>query len=170
MPSSGAWAGGDARKRRMELDAVDKRILRAVQARCTLNADELAEASGVSPSTALRRLKRLRDARVITAEVAVLDPKQVGRPLQMIVAVRLERDDGRAVRGFIMEMQKHPAVTQCYFVTGSADYMLHLTVADMDEFNTFVERQLIANPHVASTDTHVVINPIKVGLAVPIAD
>lgn len=154
----------------MDLDAVDKRILRAVQTKCTLNADELADVSGVSPSTALRRLKRLRDGGVIKAEVAVLDPRQVGKPLQMIVAVRLERDDGRAVRAFIDQMQRHPAVTQCYFVTGSADYVLHLAVADMDEFNEFVQQKLIANPHVAATDTHVVINPIKVSLAVPICD
>jgi Lrp/AsnC family leucine-responsive transcriptional regulator len=133
-------------------------------------ADELADVSGVSPSTALRRLKRLRDAGVIKAEVAVLDPRKVGKPLHMIVAVRLERDDGHAVRVFIDQIRRHPAVTQCYFVTGSADYVLHMSVSDMDEFNEFVQQKLIANPHVAATETNVVIKAIKAGLAIPIED
>lgn len=154
----------------MDLDPVDKRILRAVQAKCTLNADELAEASGVSPSTALRRLKRLRDERVITAEVAVVDPKQVGRPLHMIVGVRLEREDAKSATAFKRQMREHPAVLMCYFVTGNADYIMHISAASMEEFNDFVQSHFVSNPLVSMSETNVVISPVKVGLAVPIAD
>lgn len=135
-----------------------------------LRAEELGERCGMSPSTVLRRLKRLRDAGVIVAETAVVDPRKVGRPLAMIVGVTLERDDARVANEFIREMRACPAVTQCYFVTGAADYILHISAADMEEFNTFVQERLIANPHVAMSQTHVVISPVKVGLAVPISD
>lgn len=154
----------------MDLDAIDRRILRAVQSRCTLSAEELGELCGASPSTALRRLKRLRDERVIVSEVAVVDPKKVGRPLMMIVGVRLNRDDTKIADAFIRRMREHRAVTQCYFVTGSADYIIHVSAADMDEFDDFVRSELISNPHVEMTATNVVIKPIKVGLEVPIGD
>lgn len=154
----------------MDLDAIDKRILRAVQSRCTLSAEELSELCGASPSTALRRLKRLRDERVIVSEIAVVDPKKVGRPLAMIVGVRLDRDDANIAGAFIRRMREHRAVTQCYFVTGAADYVIHLAVADMDEFDEFVRSELISDPHVEMTATSVVIKPIKVGLGVPIGD
>lgn len=154
----------------MDLDTVDKKILRAVQANCMLSAEELGEVCGASPSTVLRRLKRMRDAGIITAEVAVVDPRKVGRPLLMIVGLQLERDDARIASAFVRQMREHPAVMQCYFVTGPADYIIHVSARDMDEFNEFVQTHLIANPHVLMTATSVVVSPLKVGLIVPIAD
>lgn len=154
----------------IELDRTDRRLLRAIQKDCTVGAEALGEHCGASPSTVLRRLKRLRDLGVVTAEVAVVDPKKVGRPLMMIVGVRLQGEDAKVASDFMQTMRAHPAVMQCYFVTGEADYIVHLSVADMEEFNAFVQDHLIANPHVQMTATNVVISPLKVGLAVPIAD
>ena len=88
----------------------------------------------------------------------------------MIIGLRLERDDARIAGEFMRRMREHPAVMQCYFVTGSADYIIHISAADMDEFNAFVQAELVANPHVAVTETNVVINALKVGLKIPIAD
>ncbi len=153
----------------MHLDAIDRKILRLVQGNCMLGADELGEKCGASPSTALRRLKRLRDAGVIVEEVAVVDPKKVGRPLLMIVGVRLDRDNAKVAAAFIRQMREHPAVMQCYFVTGSADYIVHISARDMDEYNTFVQT-LISNPHVTMSETNVVISPLKTGLKIPIDD
>lgn len=154
----------------IELDRTDRRILVAIQKDCTTGAEVLAEQCGASPSTVLRRLKRLRDLGVVTAEVAIVDPKKVGRPLMMIVGVRLQRDDAKVAADFVKAMRAHPAVMQCYFVTGEADYIIHLSVADMEEFNAFVQDHLIANPHVQMTATNVVVSPLKVSLTVPIAD
>ena len=154
----------------IELDRTDRRILRIIQKDCTVGAEALGEQCGASPSTILRRLKRLRDLGVVTAEVAVVDPKKVGRPLMMIVGVRLQGEDAKAAADFVQTMRSHPAVMQCYFVTGEADYIIHLSVIDMEEFNAFVQDNLIANPHVQVTATNVVISPLKVGLTVPIAD
>lgn len=154
---------------REELDTVDQKLLREVQANCMLSADELGERCGASPSTVLRRLKRMRDEGVITAEVAVVEARKIGRPLHMIVGIRLERDDAKIVETFVRQMREHPAVMQCYFVTGSADYIVHITARDMDEYNEFVQT-LVANPHVSMTETNVVIKPIKAGLRVPIGE
>lgn len=153
----------------MHLDAIDKKILRLVQRNCMLGAEELGEKCGASPSTALRRLKRLRDACVIVEEVAVVDPKKVGRPLLMIVGVRLDRDNAKVAAAFIRQMREHPAVMQCYFVTGSSDYIVHINARDMDEYNAFVQT-LISNPHVTMSETNVVISPLKAGLKIPIDD
>lgn len=124
----------------------------------------------MSPSTALRRLKRLRDTGVITSEVAILDPRKVGRPLLMIVGVRLERDDASVVGNFLDRIRADPAVMQCYFVTGSADYILHISARDMDEFNELMQDLLVSNPHVSMSETSVVMKSIKVGLTLPILD
>lgn len=151
----------------MELDAVDKKILRAVQDKCLISADELGEVCGASPSTALRRLKRLRDTGVIKQEVAILDPKAVGRSLHMIISVRLFHEDAKVASAFIRQMREHPDVMQFYFVTGSTDYIIHISARDMDGYNAFVQL-LVDNPKVHFTETNVVINALKVGLKVPV--
>ena len=151
------------------LDDGDRRLLRQVQADSSLSADELGERCGMSASTVLRRLKRLRSSGVIKQEVAILDHRDVGRPLLLIIGLRLERDDAAVVSTFLERVRADPAVMQCYFVTGSSDYILHVSARDMDEYHDFV-RQLVENPHVAMSETHVVINPVKMTLAVPIDD
>ncbi len=152
----------------MKLDRIDRKILAAVQADCTIGAEALGELCGASPSTALRRLRKLRAAGVIVAEVAVVDGRKVDRGLLMIVGVRLEREDARIAADFRRSLEAHPAVMQLYFVTGSADYILHVSAASMAEYDEFVETVLVANPHIAMTETHVVIRPIKMGLSVPV--
>jgi Lrp/AsnC family transcriptional regulator, leucine-responsive regulatory protein len=151
----------------MELDAIDSKILRAVQANCLISADELSETCGASPSTVIRRLKRLRDTGVIREEVAILEPKAVGRPLQMFIGVRLWHDDEKVAAAFIRQMREHPAVMQFYFVTGSTDYIVLISARSMDDYNAFVQL-LVENPRIHFTETNVVINALKVGLKVPI--
>ena len=152
----------------MELDRIDRKILAAVQADCTIGAEALGAMCGTSPSTALRRLRKLRAAGVITAEVAVVDGRKVDRGLLMIVGVRLEREDARIAADFRRRLEAHPAVMQLYFVTGSADYILHVSAATMAEYDEFVETVLVSNPHIAMTETHVVIRPLKMGLSLPV--
>ena len=153
----------------MRLDSIDRKILRAVQENCLLGAEVLAERSGTTPSTAQRRLKKLRAAGVIRAEVAVLDGGKLGRELLMILGVRLERDDARFAAEFRSRVTAHPAVMQLYLVTGKSDYILHVSAANMAEFDDFVETILVSDRRVTMTETHVVIRPLKVGLSLPIA-
>lgn len=152
----------------MHLDRVDRKILRAVQSNCMLGTDELSNLCDASPSTILRRLKKMRKAGVITSEVALVDPKMVGRPLLFILGVRLERDDADVAADFTRKLKENPAVMQCFLVTGAADYIVHVSAKDMEEYERFVQSMLISNPHVTMTETNVVISPLKLGLSVPI--
>lgn len=153
----------------VSLDAADRRLLRIIQRDASRSAEEIGAQCGMSASTALRRLKRLRAAGVIRSEAAVLDPVKVGRPLLLIMGVRLEREDAAIIQNFLDRVIADPAVMQCYFVTGSSDYILHISARDMDEYEAFL-RELISHPHVAMSETHVVIKAIKVSLSVPIED
>lgn len=151
-----------------KLDVFDRKILRAVQQTCRLSAEELGAVARLSPSAALRRLNRLRSIGVIKAEVAIIDPAAVNRPLLMIVGVTLEGDDAKAVANFTRKMQNTPAVVQCYFVTGQFDYIVVYAAKDMAEFDRFIQSELIADPCVSASSTSVVIRPVKVGLAIPV--
>src|SRR6185312_11664911 len=76
---------------RFELDTVDMRILRVLQANGRATYDEVAAAVSLSPSATLRRVKRLEDAGVIAGYVALVKPEAVGLALTAYITVRLEK-------------------------------------------------------------------------------
>ena len=150
------------------MDALDRRILREVQRDCSPSAAELAERCGTTESTALRRLKRLRDGKVIQRQVAVVDPAKVGRGVTIVLTVRLERETPAVLDAFRKRLAAHPDVTHCYFVTGSWDYVLILTVSEMAAYDRFLTEMIVGQKAVVATDTHVVLQPLKTAAPIPI--
>ena len=150
------------------MDALDRRILREVQRDCSDSASELAARCGTTESTALRRLRSLRKAGVIRQQVALVEPTKVGRSLMVWVTVRLEREDGAGVRRFIERVKNHPDVLQFHFVTGTSDYLILLSVATMESYDSFLQEHLVPDPLVVMSDTNVVVRPIKMSTVIPI--
>lgn len=154
---------------RVPLSPAEKRLLQLMQKDCTLSADELGTRCGMSASTVLRRLRKFRSAGVIRAEVAIIDAAALGRPLVLFLSVRLERDDASVIQEFSDWVDSNPSITQCYFVTGTMDYILHISARDMEDYDQLI-RFLLNNPNVVMSETQVVIRPLKSGFAIPIED
>ena len=81
-------------KSTIALDAIDRRILRALQRDGRLPVVALAEQVGLSATPCQRRVKRLEEAGVIARYAAVLDPQWLGLPLQAFIMVALESHAG----------------------------------------------------------------------------
>ncbi len=150
------------------MDALDRRILRQVQDDCSRPAAELAKLCGTTESTALRRLNRMRRDGVIRKEVAIIDGQKVGRGLLLVLNVRLEREDERGHQAFVKRITGHPDVLQFYFVTGSVDYLIILSVRSMEDYDRFLNDYLVVDPLIVMSDTNVVIRQLKMNLALPI--
>jgi len=75
----------------IELDQIDLRVLRVLQASGRATYDEIAQVVNLSPSATLRRVKRLEESKVISGYVALLDPEGVGLALTAYINVRLEK-------------------------------------------------------------------------------
>ena len=143
------------------MDSLDTRLLREVQRDCTRSAAQLAEICGTTESTALRRLRRMRRDGTILAEVALVDPSRVGRGLTIFVKVRLEQETGDGAKRFVDRIRVCPDVVQFFFVTGTSDYIIMLCVGQMEDYDRFVQTNLVADPCDVMSDTNVVIRPIK---------
>jgi DNA-binding Lrp family transcriptional regulator len=150
------------------MDSLDRRLLREVQRDCTRSAAQLARRCSTTESTALRRLRQLRRDGTIRAEVALVDPARVGRGLTLFVRVRLECEDGPGATRFVERVAACPDVVQFFFVTGTSDYVIMLCVSRMEDYDRFVQQQLVADPLVVMSDTNVVIRPIKWAAEIPI--
>lgn len=150
------------------IDQLDAKILNLVQQNNRLTVEKIGEQVGLSASACQRRLGRLREDKIIRSDVAVVDPARVGKKLTMIIDVTVEREKPDIMAKFKDAMRAHPQVMQCYYVTGDKDFILVVTVRDMEEFEAFQTEFCTDNPGIGRFSTSVVVDPVKVGLAVPI--
>jgi Lrp/AsnC family transcriptional regulator, leucine-responsive regulatory protein len=116
-----------------ELDEIDRRLLRELQADADRPNVELARLVGLSPAATLNRVRRLKEEGVITGIRAVVDPKALGYPLQVYVAVQLAEHDERAHRRFEAAAAKVPQLISATWVTGETDILCEVVARDVDE-------------------------------------
>ena len=151
-----------------DLDVFDKQLLRLLQVNNRLTAEELAEAVSLSPSAVQRRLKKLRDEKVIEADVSIIASEALGVGIICIVDVVLEDGSSRVLDKFKTCMRKCPEVSHCYFVTGTYDFVLIVHIGDMKQYEAFSKKWLMDNPHVKHFYTHVVMDKVKASHSLPI--
>ncbi|MEH6446117.1 MAG: Lrp/AsnC family transcriptional regulator [Oceanospirillaceae bacterium] len=152
----------------MQLDNQDLQILKILQIDLRKSVEFIANEVGLSSASVQRRLKRLRDNNVISAEVAIVSPKAVGKSMSFIISVELERDHINHLAQFKARIKNEPQVQQCYYVTGEADFVLIVTATDMEDFEQFVQQLFYNDSNVRRYKTSVVMERTKVGLSLPL--
>ena len=144
----------------MDIDGLDRKILVHLQRNNRMANVELADRVGLSPPACLKRVKRLREFGVITADVSLLNPKLAGSQMCMIVSIEMERDRGDIYQQFRRSINDAKEVTQCYQVTGEYDFVLIVTVAGIEAFEAFVERVLHADLNIRKFRTAISIRQV----------
>ena len=152
----------------MKTDPFDKHLLRLVQQNNRLTAEELADIVGLSPSAVQRRLKRLREEKIIEADVSIVSPKAGGIDVTCIVDVILERGSSQMIEKFKLAMQQLSEVMQCYYVTGTYDFIMIVNTLSMQQYEEFTKKWLMDNPNVKHFYTHVIMDKVKVGYSIAI--
>jgi len=134
--------------------------------------DDLASQVGLSASAALRRVKRLEDAKVIAGYVALVAPEQVGLGLTAYINVRLEKHSETHKRNpmdlFRASVQSWPEVVECSALTGEMDYLLRVMVQDMAHYSRFIMDTLLSHPSVQDCKTSFVLDRVKNTTVVPV--
>ena len=152
------------------MDAFDRKILAIYQQGTRRPAAEIGELVGLSAAAVQRRLKRLRECGAVRAEIAHLDGASLGVPVTCVVLLTLaSRPSPRThLDQFKREMRAEPMVQQCYQVTGAADIVLVVSAPSLEAYGAFVRRRIEGDEAVVRYETHVVLDPVKVGLALPL--
>lgn len=155
-----------------QLDAIDRRILRALQADGRMIYDTLAAQVNLSPSATLRRVKRLEESGVIKGYVALVSPERIGLGLTAYLNVRLEKHSEMHKRNpmdlFRAAVQTWPEVVECAALTGEMDYLLRVVVQDMQHYARFIMDTLLKHPSVEDCKTSFVLDRVKNTTAVPV--
>jgi Lrp/AsnC family transcriptional regulator, leucine-responsive regulatory protein len=124
----------------ISLDSVDLELLEALQADADRSNVELARLVGLSPAATLNRVRRLKESGIVRGIVARLDPSAAGFPLQVYVAVTLERHDDHAHRRFADAVRGMPEVISADWVTGETDALLNVVAREVAELQRVLVR------------------------------
>jgi Lrp/AsnC family leucine-responsive transcriptional regulator len=153
---------------RMKLDAIDIKILNALQEDASISNIELADRVGLSQSPCLRRVKALEEARIIRKRVTLLEPRSIDLSVNVFVNVTLEKQIRERLQDFEKEVLRRPEVLECYLMTGEADYLLRVVVQDLDAYERFLKNHLTRIPGVASIKSSFALNQVQYRTALPL--
>ncbi|BDZ48143.1 AsnC family transcriptional regulator [Frondihabitans sucicola] len=145
----------------MHLDDIDTALLRELQRDARRTNRDLAAAVGISPTTALDRIRALRRRGVIRGARLDVDLPSIGRAVQALVAVRIRppsRENIDAFRTWAAELDETIGV---FVVTGTEDFLVHVAVSDNDALYAFVIDRLTERPEVADVRTSVVYEHVR---------
>jgi len=152
----------------MNLDAIDRHILNALQRNGRLQNVELAQQVGLSPSPCLRRVRLLEEAGVIERYVAVLNAAKVGKGLTIFARIWLKGQDADTVNHFTAEILRLPEVVECHLMAGDCDFLLRVVAADLDEYRRFLSVHLTRIRGVQSVKTDIPMQKIKLTSELPV--
>lgn len=146
---------------RAELDAIDLKILRELQADGRMTNVELAERVGISPPPCLRRVRKLEEAGVIEGYHAMLNAPRLGYDLVAFCMVGLKHQSEANLKAFAAVTAQWQIVRQAWMVSGDSDFLLHCVAENLTRFQDFVIEVLTANEHVDTVRTMLTIRQVK---------
>ena len=138
------------------LDRIDLNLLRLLRKNARLPNKELAELSGVAPSTALERIRRLQQTGTLLGYHAEVAPAAVGIGLQAMVTVRLRRHSRALVDSFHTHLLGLHEVMAFYHLAGADDFLVHVGVRDSDHLREFALSAFTERDEVAHIETHLI--------------
>jgi DNA-binding Lrp family transcriptional regulator len=146
-----------------ELDAVDRTILTALSADARIPNNALADRAGIAASTCLGRVRALRERGVIRGFHADVDPAAIGRPIQAMIAVRMQSHARSHLTEFATSVAELPEVLNVFFLAGADDFLVHVAARSTENLRNFVVVNLSGNPDVALTETNLIFEHIRAG-------
>ena len=149
------------------MDRLDVRILDALQREGALTKAQLADRVGSTPSTCLRRVKRLKKSGYLRRCVYLADPGKLQRGIRAIITV-VTRSQAREEReAFARKIRRESAITLAYGVTGELDAILHGNFIDMEEYQATCDRLFEHDPHIVRYTTLFAVERYKEETAIP---
>jgi len=133
----------------LELDKLDTAVLNELQQDGRMTSAELADRVGLSPSAALRRVRRLEEAGVIDRYAMLIDPVAIGRTVSVFVEISLDSQAEELLDEFEEAIRKTPEVMACHLMAGDADYLLHVVCVDVADYERIHRQALASLPHVS---------------------
>ncbi len=152
----------------VELDRIDREILRLLMQDASRSLAEIAGEVGLTPTPCWKRIKRMEEAGVITGRVALVDAEKVGLPISVFVAVETGDHSADWISRFAAAVESLPEIVECWRLGGDVDYLLRVVVPDMAGYDAFYRRFVAAVPALRKVTGRFAMERVKGTTALPI--
>jgi DNA-binding Lrp family transcriptional regulator len=149
------------------LDAIDRQILRELQADGRITNVELASRVGISAPPCLRRVRALEQDGFIKGYRALLDEKRLGFEVTAFAMVHLSSQAEADLAAFEDYVRREPLVRECWMLSGEIDFILKCVAPNLAAFQALVT-ELTAAPHVRNVKTSLTLRNSKDAAMVPL--
>ncbi len=150
----------------IELDHIDRSILRLLAADASLSLNDIAEKVGLTATPCWKRIKRMEESGIIKGRVAVLDPDKLGLPVSVFVSVETSDHSAAWLGKFHEAVKNTPEIVGAWRMSGDVDYLLHVVVPDIAAYDSFY-RKLIEMVPLRNVSSRFAMERMKDG-ALPI--
>lgn len=152
----------------VDLDAIDRRLLRALQANGRISNLELAQAVHLSPAQANRRHRRLEQLGLVTRYEARLNAEALGWSVRAFVHVTMAPAHAALLAEFRQRIADLDAVLECHAVSGDFDYVLKVVAPDLKALSDLIMATIMPLPGVQSVRSTVCLDELKCSAALPL--
>ena len=149
------------------LDDIDRRLLAELQADASVSLEKLGERVGLSRNACWNRVRRLEEAGILKARVALVDPEKVNLGLCVFIAVRTSEHDPAWLETFARETRAIAEIQGVYRTSGDLDYLIRARVPDVAAYDALYQR-LIRRVRLADVSASFVMEEIKETTALPL--
>lgn len=152
------------------LDRIDRAILHELQLDAKLTNLALAESVNLSESACLRRVRRLEESGMIRGYVSLVDQTRAGYPDNVFVQITLTSQQQDDLAAFEAAVKELPEVMECYLMSGEADYIIRVIVADSRDYERIHSQHLTRLPGVDRVHSSFALRTVIKKTEVPIRD
>ncbi len=157
-------------EQQIALDRIDRQIIQALIDDGRASVEKVAEAVGLSPTPARRRIRNLEKIGVIKGYSAVIDPEKCGLDLSIYVLVTLHTGESQLMTQFEAAINQMPEIQRCDLIAGPNCYILTLRVPNMKFYNRYLRDALTKLPGVYAIESRMVIGPVKDTAQLPLSE
>jgi Lrp/AsnC family leucine-responsive transcriptional regulator len=151
-----------------ELDAMDRKILDALQADGRASNVELSAQVHLSAPQCFRRVRALEERGVLRGYRALVAPESLGLGVMAFVSLNIDGGQFGRVRDIEAEIRAFPQILECHTVSGDSDYLLKVVARDLKSLSQFLADRLMQVPGVDDVRSMICLEEIKAPSPLPV--
>ena len=150
-----------------KLDKIDLKILRLLQENSKITNLDLSKQIGLSPAPTLERVKKLEQSGIIQSYHAKVDAAAIGLNVRTFVLVSLAWQKENALENFIKKVNDIDEITECYIITGDADFLLKIVCRDLPTYEQLLFKTLSQIEEIERLKTLMTLSKVKKDKVLP---
>lgn len=144
-----------------KLDKIDLKILKILQENSKITNLDLSKKIGLSPAPTLERVKKLEQSDIIQSYHAAVNPQMMGLNVKTFVLVSLAWKKEKALDNFLDKIQKIDEITECYIITGEADFLMKVVCKDIPTYEQLLFKTLSQIEEIERLKTLMTLSTVK---------